>query len=194
MVKVGKVAPDFICDAVVNNQIKQVSLKDFSDTCKLLFFYPLNFTFVCPTELHALQDNIVQFEQRETQVLAVSVDSVYSHLAWLATPRQVGGIQGVTFPLLSDLQKTLAQSFGVLDEEKGVALRGVFLIDRNDVLQYAAVNNLGLGRNIDELVRLVDALMHVEKHGEVCPANWMPGKRAMSATDQGLKTYFGQTS
>ena len=190
MVKVGKVAPDFICDAVVNNQIKQVSLKDFSDTCKLLFFYPLNFTFVCPTELHALQDHLEAFKKRSTQIFGISVDSVFSHLAWLSTPRNRGGIEGITFPLLSDLTKSISRDYEVLNEAGSVALRGVFLLDRKNVVQYAAVNNLSLGRNIAELLRIVDALEHVEKNGEVCPANWNQGQKAMKATQQGLQEYF----
>lgn len=192
MLKIGHRIPDFTCDAVVNNQITQISSLDYQNSYKLLFFYPLDFTFVCPTELHALQDNIEEFAKRNTQVLAISVDSVYSHLSWLATPKSVGGIQGVSYPLISDIKKTLASSFGVLNEEKGIALRGVFLVDKNNVLQYAAINNLGLGRSISELIRLVDALAHVEQNGEVCPANWNIGKPAMKATGAGLKEYFDQ--
>jgi peroxiredoxin (alkyl hydroperoxide reductase subunit C) len=191
MLKIGYQAPNFTCQAVVNNELKNLSLNDFSGKYKLLFFYPLNFTFVCPTELHALQDNLAEFEKRNTQIIAASVDSVHSHLAWLATPKNRGGIEGISFPLLSDLKKNIARDYGVLNDEVGVALRGVFLIDKNNVLQYAAINNLALGRNITELIRIVDALTHVESHGEVCPADWSTGKKAMKASRDGLKEYFG---
>jgi peroxiredoxin 2/4 len=190
MLKIGHKVPDFSCEAVINGEIKKIALADFANKYKLLFFYPLNFTFVCPTELHALQDSLTEFEKRDTQILGVSVDSAHSHFAWLNTPRKTGGIEGISFPLLSDLKKELAHSYGVLNEEQGIALRGVFLLDKHNVLQYAAVNNLGLGRSITELLRLVDALAHVEKYGEVCPANWQPGKAAMKANQAGLKEYF----
>jgi len=192
MLKIGHRAPDFTCDAIVNGQIKKVSLTDYPNQYKLLFFYPLDFTFVCPTELHALEENIGQFKSRNTQVLGISVDSAYSHLAWLSTPRNVGGIEGISFPLLSDIKKTIATAYGVLHEDAGIALRGVFLIDKNNILQSATINNLPLGRSISELIRLVDALAHVETNGEVCPANWNSGQKAMKATQDGLKTYFGQ--
>lgn len=190
MIKVGKIAPEFHCDAVVNGQIKRISLADYSNGYKLLFFYPLDFTFVCPTELHALQDNIEQFKQRNVQILAASVDSVHTHMAWLNTPKASGGIQGVTFPLLSDIHKNMAKSYDVLNEEAGVSLRGVFLLDEKNVVQYASINNFALGRNVNELLRIIDSLTHVEKHGEVCPANWMAGDRAMTATREGVVKYF----
>ncbi len=190
MVIIGQQAPAFACDAIVNGQIKHVTLADFNNQYKLLFFYPLNFTFVCPTELHALQAALPLFEARDTAVLAISVDSPYSHLSWLNTPKSTGGIEGISFPLLSDINKTMARSYGVLNETAGVALRGVFLLDKNNVVQHASINNLALGRNIDEFVRLVDALRHVETAGEVCPAGWHEGKKGMKATQEGLKTYF----
>ncbi len=190
MFKIGHQIPNFSYQAVINNQIKQLSLYELENN-KLLFFYPLNFTFVCPTELHALQENLHEFQRRNTHVLAVSVDSVHSHMAWLATPRSRGGIEGISYPLISDLNKTLSHDFGVLNQEAGIALRGVFLIDKNNVLQHVSINNLGLGRNVHELLRLIDALAHVEQNGEVCPANWVPGKRAMKASQDGLKEFFG---
>lgn len=192
MIIIGQPAPTFSCDAIVNNQIKTVSLNDFANQYKFLFFYPLNFTFVCPTELHALQENLDQFKKRNTQILGVSVDSVYSHLSWLNTPKNVGGIAGIQFPLLSDIKKTISHSYGVLKEDAGVALRGVFLLDKENIVQHASINNLGLGRSIPELIRLVDALAHVQTNGEVCPANWNADKKAMKATQEGLKEYFGQ--
>jgi len=190
MVLIGQQAPAFSCEAVIDGTIKRVSLADFADQYKLLFFYPLNFTFVCPTELHAMQEHLADFNARNTQVLAVSVDSVYSHLSWLNTPKQQGGIQGVTFPLLSDLNKTVAREYGVLNDQAGVALRGVFLLDKTNTVQHASINNLALGRNMSELVRLVDALKHVESYGEVCPANWQAGKKGMKATAEGVRAYF----
>lgn len=190
MVLIGQQAPDFTCEAVVDGQLKKVSLHDFSNQYKLIFFYPLNFTFVCPTELHALQEHLAAFKERNTQVLAVSVDSQYSHLSWLAMPKTLGGIEGITYPLLSDLNKTIARSYGVLNEGAGVAFRGVFLLDKANVVQHASINNLALGRNINEFVRLVDALQYVEKSGDVCPADWQSGKKAMKATSDGVRTYF----
>ncbi len=190
MLKIGHQAPDFTCEAVINHEIKKVSLRDFHNQYKLIFFYPLNFTFVCPTELHALQAYAATFAQKNTQILAVSVDSPYSHLAWLSTPKNLGGIAGISYPLLADLNKTMARDYGVLHEEAGVALRGVFLLDKNNVVQHATINNLALGRNIAELVRLVDALHHVENFGEVCPADWQDGQKALTATAEGVKTYF----
>ena len=190
MIKVGKIAPDFICDAALDGQIKQISLKDFHDSYKLLFFYPLDFTFVCPTELHALQEHLDTFEKLSVQVLAISVDSAHSHLAWLHMPKNKGGIEGISYPLLSDITKSIAREYGVLHEEKGVALRGSFLLDKNNIVQYASINNLSLGRNIQELLRIVHALLFVEKHGEVCPADWNAGKKGLKATQEGLKTYF----
>ncbi len=190
MIKIGKLAPDFSCEAVVNNKIARVSLNSFAGKYKLLFFYPLDFTFVCPTELHALQDNLDQFTKRNVEVLGISVDSVHSHLAWLNTSKNQGGIQGVTFTLLSDIHKTIARDYGVLNEEAGVSLRGVFLLDKDNVVQFATVNNCALGRSVAELLRTIDALTHVEMFGEVCPANWTVRDRAMKATHEGLIEYF----
>lgn len=192
MIRVGQKIQDFSCEAVVNNSIKHVTLNDFADKYKLLFFYPLNFTFVCPTELHALQEHYADFNKRNTEVFGVSVDSIHSHLAWLSTPKSQGGIQGVSYPLISDIKKELAQKFGVLHEEAGVALRGVFLLDKNNVLQFSSINNLALGRSVPELIRLIDALIHVETFGEVCPANWNAGQKAMKADKKGVLEYFAQ--
>src|SRR5579862_7480486 len=187
MLKIGKKAPDFVCDAVVNNHIKQVSLADYPAAYKLLFFYPLDFTFVCPTELHALQENLEEFRKRNVHVMGISVDSVHSHMSWLSVPKSRGGIEGVTYPLLSDLTKNISRSYEVLNEEIGVALRGVFLLDKENIVQYASVHNLSLGRNITELLRVVDALIHVEQYGEVCPANWSVGQKAMKPTKTGVQ-------
>lgn len=190
MIKIGKVAPDFNCEAVVDGQIKRVCLADYAQSYKVIFFYPLDFTFVCPTELHALQENIDEFKQRNVQPIAVSVDSVHTHLAWLNTPKTCGGIEGVTIPLLSDIHKNIARAYDVLNEEAGISLRGVFLLDKHNVVQFASINNFALGRNMNEILRVIDALQHVEKNGEVCPVNWTSGDRAMTATREGLVQYF----
>lgn len=192
MICVGKPAPGFSCQAVHNNAIKQLSLSEFDNQYKVLFFYPLDFTFVCPTELHAFQEKLHEFEKRNCAVLAASIDSAYSHSAWLKTPKAQGGIQGITYPIIADINKSIARDYGVLDEQQGVALRGVFLLDKDNIVQSAQVNNLSLGRSVDEILRLLDALQHAEAHGEVCPANWNAGDRAMKPNDSGLKEYFGQ--
>ncbi|MFC1842550.1 peroxiredoxin [Candidatus Dependentiae bacterium] len=191
MICIGKKAPDFSCEAVVNKQIKKVNLSDFDGKYKVIFFYPLDFTFVCPTELHAFQALLPEFEKRNAQVLGVSVDSAYSHLAWLNTPKNKGGIEGVTYPILSDINKNISKDYGVLDDCQGVAFRGAFILDKENTVQSVLVNNLSLGRNISEFVRLIDALQFSEKNGQVCPANWNSGKQAMDPTSQGLLDYFG---
>lgn len=190
MITVGKKAPLFSGDAVKQSVVSKISLTDFDQSYKLLFFYPLDFTFVCPTELHALEVYKKEFEARNVVLLASSVDSVYSHLAWLATPKEQGGIQGVSYYLVSDIHKNIARQYGVLNEDAGVALRGVFLIDKENIVQYACVHNLSLGRNIAELIRVVDSLIHVEQKGEVCPVNWTSGSRGMKATQEGVVEYF----
>lgn len=190
-VLVNKPAPDFTATAVVNKEFQDITLSSFRGKKNVvLFFYPLDFTFVCPTELHAFQDKLKDFKAKNTEVLAVSVDSQFSHLAWLNTSRDAGGIEGVTYPVISDIHKTITRDFDVLHED-GVALRATFLIDKKGLVRQQTVNDLPLGRNIDEMLRLVDALAFNEKHGEVCPANWTEGKKAMRPDQQGLKDYFG---
>jgi len=192
MIGIGKKAPLFACDVVIDGQIKQMCLNDFAGQYKVLFFYPLDFTFVCPTELHAFQDRLEDFRKRNVAVIGCSVDSAYSHSAWLRTPKKSGGIEGITYPLLADINKTISRLYGVLDEEQGVALRGLFIIDKDDVVQCASVNNLPIGRNVDEVIRLIDALQFAEKSGQVCPANWQEGRKAMEPTDKGLADYFAE--
>ncbi|MBF0106370.1 MAG: peroxiredoxin [Deltaproteobacteria bacterium] len=191
-VLVGKQAPDFKASAVINGDIKaDYNLSQFKGKkYVLLFFYPLDFTFVCPTELHAFQEKLKQFEEKNVQVIGCSVDSHYSHLAWTNTPKKNGGIQGVTYPLVSDLNKTIARDYDVLIDGAGIALRGLFLIDKEGVVRHQVVNDLPLGRNTDEALRMVDALQFFEKHGEVCPANWTEGKQTMKPDSTGLKKYF----
>jgi peroxiredoxin 2/4 len=190
-VLVGKKAPDFKATAVVNgNDFKEVKLSDYHGKYVVMFFYPLDFTFVCPTELHAFQEKLDTFKKLNCEVLGVSIDSHFSHLAWLNTPKTEGGIKGVTYPVIADIHKTIARDYDVLIPEAGIALRGTFLIDKNGVVQQQTINNLPLGRNVDEMIRLLEALQYTETHGEVCPANWKKGETAMKATQDGLKTFF----
>lgn len=189
-VLVGKSAPDFTADAVHLGQFTQVNLSSYRGSkYVLLFFYPLDFTFVCPTELHAFQEKLEAFHERDVEVLGVSIDSKFSHFAWLTTPKNQGGIQGVEYPLISDLKRTIAQDYDVLSSE-GVAFRGLFLIDKDGLVRHQVVNDLPLGRSVDEALRMVDALQHFERHGEVCPANWAKGKKAMNATQEGVSGYL----
>lgn len=187
----GKQAPDFSADAVQAGKIiHNFTLNQFKDKNVLLFFYPLDFTFVCPTELHAFQDDILEFEKRNTQVIGCSVDSVYSHLAWLNTPKNKGGIEGVSYPLIGDINKTVARHYDVLDEKAGISYRGLFLIDRLGVVRHQMINDLALGRSVKEVLRVIDALCFHEEYGEVCPANWQVGKKGMRPTEEGLHTFF----
>lgn len=191
VVLVGKKAPDFNAKAVVKGNIENnFSLHSFKGKYVVLFFYPLDFTFVCPTELHAFQDRLKEFESRKTQVIACSVDSCFSHIAWLKTPRNKGGIDGVSYPIISDMTKSISRDFDVLKEDEGIAFRGLFLIDRDGVVRHQLVNDLPLGRSIDEALRMVDSLIFYEQNGEVCPANWQKGKSSMVATQKGLEEYF----
>ena len=188
---VGNTAPAWSADALVNGEFKTLSSADYKGKWKVLYFYPLDFTFVCPTEMHALQAKLDEFRKRDVEVMGISIDSVYSHLSWLATPKNKGGIAGVSYTLISDITKNIAREYGVLNEDAGVALRGVFLIDKNNVIQYASIHNLSLGRNVHEILRVIDALAHVEENGTVCPANWVPGEKSMKPTTDGLAEYFG---
>jgi peroxiredoxin 2/4 len=170
--------------------VEEFSLSSLSGKYVVLFFYPLDFTFVCPTELHAFQEKVSEFEKRGAQVLGCSIDSCFSHLAWLNTPRNKGGIQGIEYPILSDVNKSLARAYDVLKEDEGIAYRGLFFIDQKGVVRHQIVNDLPLGRSVEEALRMIDALIFSETHGEVCPANWQPGKKTMKATQDGLVDYF----
>lgn len=192
MIRIGNAAPTFKANAIVDGHIKTISLDDYQGKYTVLLFYPLDFTFVCPTELHAFQEQLAMFHEKNTDVLAISIDSVYSHLAWLRTPKKQGGIEGVQYPLVSDIHKTISRDYGVLEEHEGVALRGLFLLDKNNVVQSAMVNNLPLGRNVHEVIRLLDALQFVENHGQVCPANWTAEAKSMKPTQQGVEQYFAE--
>jgi len=156
---VQKAAPDFKATAVVNGQFKEISLSDYKGKkYVVLYFYPLDFTFVCPTEIIAFNDKVDEFKKRNAEILGVSVDSQYTHLAWINTPRKAGGLGGLNYPLVSDLTKQIAASYGVLTANGAVALRGLFIIDQQGVVRHALVNDLPLGRNVDEAIRILDAL------------------------------------
>ncbi|MBT3278244.1 MAG: peroxiredoxin [Phycisphaerales bacterium] len=191
-VLVNQPAPDFEATAVVDGQFQDVKLSDYRGKYVVLFFYPLDFTFVCPTELHAFSEKVAAFKERNAELIGVSVDSHFSHFAWLNTPKNKGGIEGVSFPLVSDLGKTISKDYDVLLEDAGIALRGLFLIDRDGVVQHQVVNNLPLGRNVDEVLRLLDALQFTEEHGEVCPANWTKGDKSMKPDQDGLEEFFAE--
>lgn len=193
-VLVGKSAPDFSAKAVIEGTFKDVKLSDYRGKYVVMFFYPLDFTFVCPTELHTFQDKLEEFRSKGCEVIGVSVDSEHSHLAWVNTPRAKGGIEGVKYPLVADITKSIARDYDVLIPDSGIALRGTFLIDKEGVVQHQTVNNLPLGRNIDEFDRLLDALQFTEEHGEVCPANWNKGSKSMKPDAEGLTEYFGNYS
>lgn len=188
-VLVGKEAPHFKGKCVVNNEIKDIDLKDYRGKYLILFFYPLDFTFVCPTELHAFQEQLESFEKQGCVVLGCSVDSHFSHLAWLNTPKSQGGIQGIRYGLISDLGGQIAKSYDVLNPE-GIAYRGLFLIDREGIVRHQVVNDLPLGRSVEEALRMLQALQYTEKHGEVCPANWKQGSRAIKTTTESVAEYL----
>ncbi|MCH9630588.1 MAG: Alkyl hydroperoxide reductase C [Chlamydiia bacterium] len=187
----GNPAPQFKAKAVqIDRILEDFSLNDFHGKYVIFFFYPLDFTFVCPTELHAFQEKLEEFEKRNAQVVGCSVDSWYSHYAWLSVPKNKGGIQGVEYPIVSDLNKSIAKDYGVLKEDDGIAFRGLYLIDKQGVVRHQLINDLPLGRSVDEAIRMLDALIFHEKHGEVCPANWTAGEKAMEPTQEGLKNYY----
>lgn len=184
-------APDFSADAVVEGDFKTISLSDFKGKWVHLFFYPLDFTFVCPTEIIAYSDATEKFAALNTQVLGCSVDSKFSHLRWIETPRNEGGLGGCKCPLISDINKNIAESFQVLNND-GVALRGSFLIDPNGIVRHATVNDLGVGRNIDEALRIIEAFQYTDEHGEVCPAGWTKGSDTIKPNPVGSKEYFSK--
>jgi peroxiredoxin (alkyl hydroperoxide reductase subunit C) len=194
-VLVGKQAPDFTATAVYgNNEIKPLKLSDFRGKPVVLFFYPLDFTFVCPSELIAFDHRLEEFKQRGVEVIGVSIDSQFTHLAWKNTPVKEGGIGQVGYPLVADIKHEICRAYDVELEGAGVALRGSFLIDQNGVVMHQVVNMLPLGRNIDEMLRMVDALQFFEEHGEVCPAGWNKGKPGMQATPEGVAAYLAKNA
>jgi len=189
-VLVNNEAPDFAAQAVMpDGSFQEVKLSDYRGKYVLLFFYPLDFTFVCPTEIIAFSERIADFEALNVQVLAASVDSHYSHLAWRNTPRSQGGLGQIDYPIVADLKKEIANDYDVLFGGE-VALRGLFLIDKDGVVKHQVVNDLPLGRSVDEALRMVKALQYAEEHGEGCPANWNEGARAIKPTPEDSKEYF----
>ncbi len=191
-VLVGKAAPDFTEDAAVGQSVQQLSLSQYKGKkYVILFFYPLDFTFVCPTEIHAFEEALKEFESRDAVVLGCSVDSAHSHMAWLRTPKKEGGIEGVTYPIIADIHKRVSRAYDVLDEDAGITYRASFVIDKQGVVQAQVVHHRPIGRNVEEVLRLLDALQYSEKHGEVCPANWTKDKKAMKATLESVSGYLG---
>jgi peroxiredoxin 2/4 len=191
---IGQKAPDFSAKAVMgNNSINEsFKLSDLKGRYVVLFFYPLDFTFVCPTEILEFNRKLAEFRQRGCEVLGVSVDSQFSHLAWKETPIEKGGIGKLGYPLVADLTKQIARDYGVLTQDGAVAYRGTFLIDKEGIVRHLVINDLGLGRNIDEALRMVDALQHLEEFGEVCPAGWHKGEEAMKPTHDGVSGYLAK--
>ncbi len=187
---VGRQAPEFALEGVLNGRFANYRLSDYKGKWVVLFFYPLDFTFVCPTEILAFSDRLGEFKKLGAEVLGASVDSKYSHLAWTEKRREEGGIKGLAYPLLEDLGKELAEEYGVLAEDGKVALRGLFVIDPDGVVQHATINNLGVGRSVDETLRVLQAFQFVRENGEVCPADWKPGTKSMKADWEKSKEYF----
>lgn len=189
---VTKEAPDFTAQAVMpDNSLSELTLSSYRGKYVVLFFYPLDFTFVCPSEIIAFDKQAASFERKNAQVIGVSVDSQFTHLAWKNTPVERGGIGQVKYPLVADLDKSISRDYGVL-LEGGISLRGLFLIDRAGIVRHALVNDLPLGRNVGEALRILDALQFTEEHGEVCPANWKEGEEAMKPTAEGVAEYLAK--
>ena len=194
-VLVGKQAPDFTATAVYgNNEIKELKLSQFKGKPVVLFFYPHDFTIVCPSALIAFDHRLEEFAQRGVEVIGVSIDSQFTHLAWKNTAIKDGGIGQVGYPLVADIKHDICRAYDVELEGAGVALRGSFLIDKNGVVMHQVVNMLPLGRNIDEMLRMVDSLQFFEEHGEVCPAGWSKGKPGMTASTEGVAAYLAKNA
>lgn len=203
---VGKKAPNFKANAVINGGtiINNFTIEQFkNEKYVLLFFYPKDFTFVCPTELHAFQEELIEFQKRNVQVIAASTDTEFSHLGWLQLSKNKGGIKGVNYPIIADTNKTISYNYGILAgewiyndknelESKGelIAYRGLFLIDKKGIVRHQLINDFPLGRNVYDAIRIVDALQYFENNGEVCPANWEKGKKGMKASIKGIEEYF----
>ncbi|GAU17479.1 hypothetical protein TSUD_340220 [Trifolium subterraneum] len=189
---VGNTAPDFEAEAVFDQEFIKVKLSEYiGKKYVILFFYPLDFTFVCPTEITAFSDRHAEFAELNTEILGVSVDSVFSHLAWVQTDRKSGGLGDLNYPLISDITKSISESYGVLIPDQGIALRGLFIIDKEGVIQHSTINNLGIGRSVDETKRTLQALQYVQENpDEVCPAGWKPGEKSMKPDPKLSKEYF----
>jgi peroxiredoxin (alkyl hydroperoxide reductase subunit C) len=191
---IGKMAPEVKGIAVVDGGkiVEDFCLTDGEARYTILFFYPLDFTFVCPTELHAFQERLDEFKALGVNLVGCSRDSHYTHMAWLDTPKEKGGIKGVTYPLIADMNLEISRNFGVLKEDEGISYRGLFLIDREGIVRHMLINDLPLGRSVDEALRMVKALQHFEEHGEVCPANWNEGKEGLNTTKEDVSAYLSK--
>ncbi|NJN37930.1 MAG: peroxiredoxin [Acaryochloridaceae cyanobacterium CSU_3_4] len=189
--RVGQTAPDFTATAVFDQEFIEVKLSNYRGKYVVIFFYPLDFTFVCPTEITAFSDRYDAFKSLNTEILGVSVDSQFSHLAWIQTDRKSGGVGDLNYPLVADLKKEISTAYNVLDPDAGIALRGLFIIDKEGVIQHATINNLAFGRNVDETLRTLQAIQYVQSHpDEVCPAGWQPGDKTMNPDPVKSKAYF----
>lgn len=188
--QIGKPAPDFSGTAVVNGAFKNIKLSDYKGSYVVLFFYPLDFTFVCPTELVAFSEAVDQFKEAGAQLIGCSTDSHFSHLAWVNIPRNQGGLGEMKIPLLADKSGKVSRDYGVYIEQDGIAFRGLFVIDPKGILRQITINDLPIGRSVEESLRLVQAIKFFDEHGEVCPANWKPGKKTIKPTVEESKDYF----
>ncbi len=189
--RVGQPAPDFSATAVIDQEFKTIKLSDYRGQYVVIFFYPLDFTFVCPTEVTAFSDRFSEFKEVGTQVLGISVDSEFSHLAWIQTDRKSGGVGDLNYPLVSDIKKEISTAYNVLDPDAGVALRGLFIIDKDGIIQHSTINNLSFGRNVDEVLRTLKAVQYVQANpDEVCPQGWQPGDKTMVPDPVKSKVYF----
>lgn len=189
--RVGTLAPDFTAKAVYDQDFVNITLSSYRGRYVVLFFYPLDFTFVCPTEIAAFSDRYPEFKAINTEVLGVSVDSEFSHLAWIQTDRKSGGVGDLNYPLVADLKKEISAAYNVLDPEAGTALRGLFIIDRDGIVQHATINNLSFGRSVDETLRVLQAIQYVQANpDEVCPVDWKPGDKTMNPNPVKSKLYF----
>ncbi|XP_055303860.1 peroxiredoxin 1 [Sitodiplosis mosellana] len=190
MPAINKPAPDFKGTAVVKGQFKEIELSQYKGKYVVLFFYPLDFTFVCPTEIIAFSDRAEEFRKINTEVIGVSTDSHFTHLAWINTSRKQGGLGELNIPLLADKSMKVSRDYGVLDEETGIPFRGLYIIDANQKLRQITVNDLPVGRSVDETLRLVQAFQYTDIHGEVCPAGWKPGSKTIKPSVDQSKEYF----
>lgn len=190
--KIGQPAPDFNATAVVKGQFENIKLGDYKGKYLVLFFYPLDFTFVCPTEIIAFSDRVEEFRSIGCEVIGCSIDSHFTHLAWINTPRKQGGLGAMKIPLMADLTKSICKDYGVLKEDDGIAYRGLFVIDDKGILRQITINDLPVGRSVDEILRLIQAFQFTDKHGEVCPAGWKPGSDTIVPDVEKSKEFFAK--
>ncbi|KXN70721.1 thiol peroxiredoxin [Conidiobolus coronatus NRRL 28638] len=193
-VEIRKPAPEFTATALVDGTFETISLSQYKGKYVVLFFYPLDFTFVCPTEIIAFDKKKAEFDAANTVLLACSTDSEYSHLAWTNTPRSEGGVGPLSIPLIADPSHKISKSYGVHIEEEGISFRGLFIIDPEQNVRIMQINDLPVGRSVDETLRLLEALQFTDKHGEVCPANWQKGEEGLKTTQDGIKEYLTKTN